>query len=122
MGRFYGKVGYIKTESDGADVYKMVPCERTYYGDVTRNTRRWEKGEYLNDNLNLNNIISILADDYAYEHFFEIRYVEWMGACWKVTDIEVKRPRLILTIGGVYNGPTPEPEGDTEELLGEAQE
>lgn len=122
MGRFYGKVGYIKTESDGFDIYEMVPCERTYYGDVTRNIRRWERSDSLNDNLSLDNIISIVADDYAYEHFFEIRYVEWMGARWKVTNIEVQRPRLILTIGGAYHGPTTEPEGDTEELPGEAQE
>jgi hypothetical protein len=36
-----------------------------------------------------------------------MRYVEWMNARWKITSIDVKRPRVILTIGGVYNGPIP---------------
>ena len=26
-----------------------------------------------------------------------------MGAKWKITDVEVQYPRLLLTIGGLYN-------------------
>ena len=37
-------------------------------------------------------------------HFFAIRYVKWAGTRWKVDDVEVKRPRLKLTLGGVWNG------------------
>lgn len=106
MARFYGKLGYVEfTEKDG--VTREVATERSYYGDVTRNTRKWETGQSLNDDLNVNNTISIVADAYAYDHFFALRYIEWMGSLWKVTNVEVQRPRLILTIGGVYNGPTP---------------
>lgn len=104
MGRFHGVVGYTETVETVPGVFSEVAKERTYYGDVIRNTRRWESGQNLNDNLNVNNSISIVADAYAYEHFFNIRYVRWMGSLWKVTNVEVQRPRLILTIGGVYNG------------------
>lgn len=114
MAKFYGAVGYGFTTNspDDPDVYKEHVKEYNYYGDVTRNTSRWANGEHLNDNLVVNNMIEIVADAFAYDHFFAIRYVCWMGARWKVTNVEVRRPRLILTIGGVYNGPLPEETGE----------
>lgn len=80
--------------------------EISYFGDVLRNTRRLSDGTGLNNDLSVGNTISILADPYALEHFFAIRYVKWAGALWTVTEVEVKRPRLLLKLGGVYNGPT----------------
>lgn len=106
MAKFFGKIGFTKTEETAPGVYREVTTERDYRGDVLRNTRKWENGEYLNDDLNVNNQISIVADAYANENFFAMRYISWMGAYWKITNVEVQRPRLILTIGGVYNKPT----------------
>lgn len=103
MARFYGAVGYAETKETAKDVWEEEITERFYTGDVLRNTRRWDNGEHLNDNLNVNNSISIVADAYACQKFFAIRYVIWMGVKWKVTNVEVQRPRLLLTIGGVYN-------------------
>lgn len=111
MPKFYGKVGYAESqEGTGAHegIVRDVVVEYPYYGDVLRNTRKWENGYDINDNLRLNNQISIMADAYAYAHFFAIKYVRWMGGLWKVTNVEVQRPRLLLTIGDVYNGPTSE--------------
>jgi hypothetical protein len=48
-----------------------------------------------------------MADAYANEHFFAIRYVEWAGVLWTVSMVEVQSPRLLLRLGEVYNGPTP---------------
>lgn len=106
MPKFYGVVGYAETcETESPGIWREQVTERRYYGDVLRNTRKLETASgQVNDNLNVNNSISILADAYAYDHFFAIRYVEWMGTRWKVTNVEVQRPRLLLTIGGVYNG------------------
>ena len=106
MAKFFGKIGFTKTEETAPGVYREVTTERDYRGDVLRNTRKWENGEHLNDDLNVNNQISIVADAYANENFFAMRYISWMGASWKITNVEVQRPRLILTIGGVYNKPT----------------
>lgn len=107
MAKFYGKVGYVDTKQTSPGVWEEVVIdERNYYGDVMRNSKRWDSGENLNDNISINNSISIIADPFAYENFFAIRYVEWMGSFWKVTTVEPERPRLILTLGGVYNGPT----------------
>lgn len=104
MAKFYGVVGYSTTVETAPGVWEEVPVERSYFGDVLKNTRKWQNGENLNDNLEVSNMISIVADPFAYENFHAIRYVEWMGAKWKVPLVDVQRPRLILTIGGVYNG------------------
>lgn len=103
MARFYGTVGYMETVETRPSTWEEKRTERKYYGDVNRNMRRWQSTENLNDDLVLNNQISILADPYAYQHFHAIRYVVWGGAKWKVTNVDVQYPRLILEIGGVYN-------------------
>lgn len=108
MAKYHGKVGFVVFEETAPSVSTEVPVEREYFGEVTRNTKRWEASSYLNDNLQVNNLISIVADSYARNNLFAIRYISWMGSNWKVTNVEVQYPRLILTIGGVYNGPTPE--------------
>lgn len=107
MARFYGEIGYgesIENPSDSG-VWTDVITEVHYYGDVIRNTRQLVNGENLNDNITVGNSISIIADDYAIAHFSKIKYVRWAGVLWTVTGVEVKSPRLILSIGSVYNGP-----------------
>lgn len=103
MARFCGNVGYGETKETRPGVYEDTIVLHKYYGDVTRNTRRLEGSDRVNMNVLVNNTISIVADAYAYEHFFNMKFVEWMGTRWIVTNVEVQRPRLILTIGGVYN-------------------
>lgn len=103
MARFYGKVGYGEIQETRPGVWEEVATEKDYYGDVLQFIRRSETGEHLNDDLNVNNKISIVADPFACQNFHAMRYVEFMGAKWKVTNVEVQYPRLILTIGGVYN-------------------
>ena len=108
MARFYGKVGYINEEETGVDIIQNVPCEKSYKGDLVRNTRRLENGPGVNDNVSLSNTISIVSDPYADTHIHAIRYVKWRGTAWKVTNVEVQPPRILLTLGGVYNGETAE--------------
>jgi hypothetical protein len=107
VARFYGKVGYGETVDQGDGVHEDVIIERSYSGDVIRNSRNLDGAEKVNDDLSVSNSISIVADPYANEHFFAIRYVEWAGSRWKVSNVEVQRPRLILRLGGIYNGPSP---------------
>lgn len=108
MAKFYGKVGYGElVESGGVHTYEIT--EVSYFGDVLRNARRLESGDQANNDLTINNSISIVADAYANEHFFAMKYIEWQGARWIVSEVTVELPRLILRLGGVYNGPTPSP-------------
>jgi len=107
--RFFGEIGYGESTEDppGSGVWVDDITEVPYRGDVVRNTRKLESGENLNDDLSVNNSISIVADEFLNQHFFEIKYVKWMGVRWTVSSVEVRSPRLILSLGGVYNGPTP---------------
>lgn len=105
MAKFYGEIGYAESTETAAGVWTDVITEYKYYGDIIRNTRQLREGESLNNDLSVSNSISILADAYANQHFFAIRYIKWAGTLWTVSDVEVKSPRLILRLGGVYNGP-----------------
>ena|ERR1700741_667106 len=105
MAKFYGEIGYAESEETAPGVWQDVITEIKYYGDVIRNTRRLQEGEKVNNDLSVSNSISIVADAYANEHFFAIRYIKWAGTLWTVTDVEVQSPRLLLRLGGVYNGP-----------------
>jgi hypothetical protein len=88
-------------------VWRDVITERSLYGDVQQNTRQLREGDNLNKDLSVSNVLSVVADEYAYAHIFAIRYVEWAGVRWVVDSVDVNRPRLLLRLGGVYNGPTP---------------
>lgn len=103
MAKFYGIIGYSVTEEEEEGNYKPRIVERNYYGDVIRNMKRAESSSQLNDNVGLSNEISIIADPYALNHCYAISYVYYMGVKWKVRSVEVKRPRLILSLGDVYN-------------------
>lgn len=113
--KFYGPVGYGTTEETAPGVWTATIVEYPYYGDVIRNSRKLENGDKVNDDISVGNSISIVADAYANEHFFAMRYVKWAGVLWKVADVTVESPRLILRLGGVYDGPTYEAPGDSDE-------
>lgn len=104
MAKFYGKIGYANTVETKPGVYEEQIVERSYYGDLIRNTRRLQSADQVNDDINISNEISIVADPYATNNFHTMRYAIFMGTKWKISNVEVSYPRLILTLGGVYNG------------------
>lgn len=102
MNKWYGIIGYVKTVEVRPGIWEEQVTERPYYGEWRRNTRRLQSADQLNDNINIANELSIVADPYAIDNFHSMRYVEYMDAKWKITNVEVKYPRLILTPGGLY--------------------
>ncbi len=104
MAKFFGKIGYLVTAETTPGVWTEVITTREYYGDLIRNSRKIQTSDQLNDDINIANEISIVADPFAYQNFHSMKYVEFMGAKWKITTVEVQHPRLILTVGGIYNG------------------
>ena len=104
MGKFYGKIGYGVTAETNPSVWTEQITERSYYGELIRNSRRLQSTDQLNDDVNVANEISIVADPFATQNFHSMRYIAFMGAKWKITSVDVRFPRLILTIGGVYTG------------------
>lgn len=104
MAKFFGEIGFAELVEEVPGVWNEKISKHFYYGDLIRNTRRLQSTDQVNDNINVSNQISIVSDPYANQNFHMIRYVQFMGAKWKVSDVEVQYPRLILTLGGVYNG------------------
>ena len=109
MARFHGAVGYGATveSPSGSGVWKDVITKRSYFGDEVRTARRLDGEQKVNADILVTNSISIVADAYALQNILAIRYVSWLGSLWTVDSVEVQRPRLLLRLGGVYNGPTP---------------
>jgi hypothetical protein len=104
MAKWFGKIGFANTIETTPGVWEEQITAREYFGEIYRNNRRLQTTDQVNDDINISNEISILADPFANENFHSMRYAEFMGTPWKITNVEVKYPRLILTLGGCYNG------------------
>ena len=104
--KFYGPVGFVEVTEKRPGVKTLTPVEYKYTGDVLRRSLRYQAGDAVNDTITPSQQISILVDPYARSHVGSIKYVKWMGTAWKVTEASLQYPRLILTLGGVYNGAT----------------
>lgn len=102
MAKFYDTVGFVKTVESAPGVWTEQVVERKYYGNVISRARSLQ-GSGVNDNINISDEISIVADPFANENYFAIRFVEYMGTKWKVQSISVQFPRLNLSLGGLYN-------------------
>lgn len=104
MAKYFGMIGFAYTVETTPDVWEEKILERPYYGDMLRRSRRLQTADKLNDDIEISNELSILADPYAQQNFFQMRYAEFRGTKWKITNVDVQYPRLTLTLGGVYNG------------------
>ena len=108
MPKFHGEVGYSAgsvEEPAESGIWVDDIVERTYYGDVVKQTRNLEAGEPINSDISVTNMISIVADAYAFDNYVHIKYIRWAGVLWTVTSVNVQHPRLVLSLGKVYNGP-----------------
>ena len=103
MAKYFGIIGYEVTREVEPGIYVEEFVENQYYGDIVKNSRRLQDASKVNPDFSLNNQFSIVADPFANKHFHEMRYIEYMGVKWKITEVEVQYPRLILTIGGIYH-------------------
>lgn len=104
MSKWFGQLGFVENKEKEPSVYEEVVTERDCYGDLTRNTRRLQSSDKVNDDITLGNTLSVVADPYITEHFCDLRYVTLYGGKWKVTDVTVEYPRLTLTLGGLWHG------------------
>lgn len=107
--KFSGTVGFWKKDVEiKPGVYKPEIVERRYTGDVLKNIRRFQSVEnQQNDDLKVNNQLSIISDLYMQQNWASIKYVKWNDVIWKVNSVDIgSYPRVILELGGVYNGKT----------------
>lgn len=103
MAKYFGHIGFAQTLETSPGVVEETIVERKYYGDLVRNIRKLQTVDKVNDDVTVANQISVISDPFVSQNFHNIRYAEFMGVNWKVTSVEVQYPRLILTLGGVYN-------------------
>ena len=103
MAKFHGAIGYALPGETAPGVWTDTIVEKTYRGDVILDQNRWQPGDKVNDDLDIDNSISIIADKYAYQNLGKMKYIIWEGSAWKIKSFRVNRPRIILQIGGVYN-------------------
>lgn len=104
MAKYFGTIGFVETEETTPGVWEPKVTKRKYYGNVVDQSRRRDTPSNINDDLTINVQISIVADPYALNHFYSMEFIEFSGSYWKVVNITPQYPRLILTLGGVYNG------------------
>lgn len=104
MAKWFGKIGYAITQETRPGIWQPTIEEREYYGDTVRNVRRLENAQKINDDISVAVDISVVADPFAYNNFHTMKYVEYMGSKWKVSSVDVQYPRLVLSLGGLYNG------------------
>nr|DAW82778.1 MAG TPA: hypothetical protein [Caudoviricetes sp.] len=107
MAKFFGEIGFATQIETSPGIWEDQIVEKQYYGDVFRESRRFSTTDQVLDKINLSNQISILADGYVVDNIQNLRYVRWLGGLWKISYVELKFPRLVLEMTGVYNGPTP---------------
>nr|DAK29753.1 MAG TPA: hypothetical protein [Caudoviricetes sp.]DAS12630.1 MAG TPA: hypothetical protein [Caudoviricetes sp.] len=107
MAKFFGEIGFATQVETSPGIWEDQIVEKQYYGDVFRESRRFSTTDQVLDKINLSNQISILADGYVVDNIQNLRYVRWLGGLWKISYVELKFPRLVLEMTGVYNGPTP---------------
>lgn len=107
MAKFFGEIGFAEQVETSPGIWEDQIIEKQYYGDIFRESRRFSTTDQVLDRINLSNQISILADGYLTDNIQNLRYVRWLGGLWKISYVELKFPRLVLEMTGVYNGPTP---------------
>lgn len=103
MAKFHGNIGFAENKETSPGVWKDTIVEREYFGDTESQFFNNQSSQGVNDNLILDNRISIVSDTYAFENFQFMKYIVYLGVKWRISKVEVRYPRLILTIGGVYN-------------------
>ena len=109
MAKIHGIIGYsvdnLSLETSPG-VWTEQIVEREFYGELMRRSYRFQTpGDNVNDDITIENQISIVADTFAKGHINCMRYICHLGVKWKISNVDIQLPRLILTLGGVYNGP-----------------
>lgn len=101
--KFYGPLGFAEPVEGPVGVFIDEITEYNYYGDVIRIVNHTQGAEKVNDDIKMNNQISVLVDPYALENFANLRYITFNNSKWEVSAVELAYPRLIISFGGLYH-------------------
>lgn len=101
--KYSGKIGFADEVEKEPGVWLPDIVEKHYFGEVSRFIAKSDQDAEVTVDQNVNNEISIIADTYAMKHIAGIRYICWLGVKWRVGTVQINYPRLVLSIGGLYN-------------------
>lgn len=108
MEKYHGFVGFAIPVQTAPGVYstKNNMVRKEYGGEVYRIFRHSSSvSTTTNEEMTMASEIHIVADAFFNNNIAAVRYVEYMGAKWKVASIDANDPPVLkLTLGGVYNG------------------
>lgn len=103
--KWYGDIA-IATDVETESGYFEPQLEvRKYYGDIVTNRRSYQPGaDNGTSTVRVNNSISVIMDANLYNNLSRIEYIEFGGALWKISNIEINGVRVILSLGDIYTG------------------
>lgn len=104
MTKYAGLVGYVVQEQTAPSVWTPVETPKRMKGDIIRQSASTQNDDKVNSDITLNHRVSLIGDAYAFSSYFNIRWIEIDGHKWEVTNVEVQRPRIIVSLGGPWNG------------------
>lgn len=107
MAKYCGNIGFAKSADDGHGVWEDTITEKKYYGDILQDNRRWSSSDHVMDNLTISTRFSILADSFANSNIGAMKYITYQSEKWKIENVDIQGRRLVISVGGVYNGPGP---------------
>jgi len=109
MAKYSGLVGYITQEESSPGVWSSVENPKLMKGDIIRQSSSFQSdgrtsSSKVNDDITLNHRVSLLGDAYAFSNYYTIKWIALDGLKWQVSSVEIQRPRIIVTLGGLWNG------------------
>lgn len=108
MAKYAGLVGYVTQEEKVPGVWSTVADPKPMRGDIIRASASSQNdgrlsSDKINKDVTLNHRVSLVGDAYAFGNYYNIKWIEIDGAKWEVSSVELQRPRLIVTVGGLWN-------------------
>lgn len=104
MTKCAGKIGYALAVEKQPGVWTEDIVEKKYYGEIVKDNRRLTDQGEVNSSININNNISVVANDFVLYNMAFMRYITFMNSKWKINSVDIKPPRIIISLGGLYNG------------------
>lgn len=106
MARFYGTVGFMQTVEDDSRpgmYFEKITEYPKRYGDILTNKWNSSPGKSINDDFKVANRISVVCNKKMISEAQFARYIIWNNVKWEITSVDIEPPRLIFTLGGIYN-------------------
>lgn len=111
MAKYSGKLGLVYPDAETAPgIWAPEKVEEvSVKGDTLNLSKSYSpSSQSINDDLTLSKRVSIIASSDLIADTASMRYLTYLGQRWKIVEIDFQRPRLIFTLGGIWNGRIPD--------------